>query len=78
MPRPPNPTFSVDTSQMDAQSLWDHFERCLDQHDWSFQYADDPVYHRLGSQERQYLRALAGKLGQKGLDRLKERTPEGC
>lgn len=78
MPRPSNPIFSVDFSEMSKAELWEHFEKCMDQHDWFFEYSDDHVYWRLGTQERDYLSRLATKLGDNGHTRFAQRRPEGC
>jgi len=82
MPRPANPKFSVNYSNLTGDALWNHYEDCLKYHDWSFQYADDPTYHRLGKAERGYLirfRDALKKLNEKRATELfNQYRPEGC
>lgn len=72
MPRSANPIFSVDVSQMTEEGLEHHFEQCLLQHDWQYQYSDDHAYWMHGSQERGYIVILANKIGPKAVVRYND------
>lgn len=78
MPRSVNPNFQKDTSVLSEDELWEHYEVCLSQHDWSYQYSDDFQVWRTGQNERDYLTRLRDKLGEDAIKMFEDRRPEGC
>ena len=50
-----NPIFEIKWSQLNEQELWEHYSKCLEQHDWPYQYSDDHRYWVNGQVERDYL-----------------------
>lgn len=43
--------------------MWEHYESCLEHHDWYFEYSDDPKYWVAGRQEHAYIVGLRKVLG---------------
>jgi len=82
MPRSINQNFKKATASLSNSELWEHYELCLKQHDWSYQYSDDFQVWRVGSDERTYLVNLCDKLGAIDNDRstnlFAKYRPEGC
>lgn len=46
------------TDPKNADELWDHYEKCLIAHDWTFEFTDDFGVWRAGQEQRLYLNTV--------------------
>ena len=64
-----NPIFKIKFNELNEQELWKHYDQCLRQHDWGYEYSDDNRYWTNGTVESSYLGALKEKL--KSIDKIR-------
>lgn len=53
--------FEQDISLLSDEQLWEHFEKCLIAHDWTYDFSDDHRVWIRGQEESSYLKGLRAK-----------------
>ncbi len=50
--------WKTDLKELSEADLWEHYEKCLKAHDWTYQYSDDHGVWRAGTEESDHLSAI--------------------
>ena len=58
MPRSLNPIYELTFTTMAEPGIWDHYEQCVRNHDWTYEYSDDHSIWVAGNKERDYIDAF--------------------
>jgi len=68
-----DPLYEIDWSGFEEDVLWEHYEKYLKSHDWSYEYSDCHKYWASGSRERAEtykLKTYLGKIDKKKADEM--------
>jgi len=49
------PLWNTTLTSLNEEELWDHFEKCLKAHDWTYNYSDDHGVWRAGEEQAAHL-----------------------
>jgi hypothetical protein len=58
MPYSLAPLWKLDINSLSEEELWEHFEKCLKAHDWTYDYSDDHGVWRAGEEQTTHLHAV--------------------
>jgi hypothetical protein len=64
--------FNVTIALLNDNEAWSHYELCLKNHDWTYEYSDDSRYWSNGNHERKYLDIIRNRLSRLDENRATE------
>lgn len=53
-----HPLWKTTLGSLTEEQLWEHYDKCLRAHDWTFEYSDDHGVWRAGTEERDHIAAI--------------------
>lgn len=56
------PLWNEEVDYMDDERLFEHFEKCLRCHDWTYDFSDDDGVFRAGEYQSKHIKHVAGML----------------
>lgn len=72
------PLWKTNLSSLSETELWDHFEKCLKVHDWTYSFSDDHGVWIAGKEQKDHLNKILGELRSIDADRANKMYYEAC